>query len=299
MADGVWRFDYQIARDANAEAESHPERVHARLAAQFGADVACELVWLGTYTYRSQCLAHLRAGRVFFAGDAAHVMSPFGARGGNAAVQDAENLVWKLALVLQGRAPEVLLDSYEAERLSAAQQAIRASEDTSQLLASPAAAQADVQPEVQARALLEPGRLAAPAQYAQSPLANGGSWHAVHNVAVQLPDGRVGDLMALLKHVEHAIVGVVHGALPAALAAQCVAVLPERFPVRFVQLTRGGETAVLPPLVDAQGLLAAQLAFSGDDPQVVFLRPDLYCAAPVPALQLGTIERALLQLLGL
>jgi 3-(3-hydroxy-phenyl)propionate hydroxylase len=295
MADGVWRFDYQLPQGADAEAESHPQRVHERLAAQFGAELACELVWLGAYTSRSQCLAHFRAGRVFFAGDAAHVMSPFGARGGNAGVQDAENLVWKLALVLQGRAPEALLDSYEAERRPAAQQSIRASEQTAQLLARQPAA--DVQP--QARALLDAARLAAPALYAQSPLAADGHWRAVHNVTLQLPDGRAADLVALLQHFDHAIVGIVRGELAPALAAQCATLLPERYPVRFVQLSRGGEPGALPPLVDAQGLLEAQLGFVGDAPQVVFLRPDLYCAAPVAATQLDPLERAVRRLLGL
>jgi 3-(3-hydroxy-phenyl)propionate hydroxylase len=297
MADGVWRFDYQLPQgaDAEAEAQSHPQRVHARLAAQFGAEVACDLVWLGTYTYRSQCLAHFRAGRVFFAGDAAHVMSPFGARGGNAGVQDAENLVWKLALVLQGRAPEALLDSYEAERRPAAQQCIRASEATAQLLAPQPGGDVDRQ----ARALLDPARLVTAARYAQSPLAHDGNWRAVHNVTLQLPDGRAADLVALLQHLDHAIVGIVRGELPAALAAQCAALLPERYPVRFVQLSRGGEPGALPPLVDAQGLLEAQLGFVDDAPQVVFLRPDLYCAAPVAATQLEPLEHALRRLLGL
>lgn len=305
MADGVWRFDYQIPHDADAEAESHPQRVHERLAAQFGAGVQCELVWLGAYTYRSQCLAHLRAGRVFFAGDAAHVMSPFGARGGNAGVQDAENLVWKLALLLQSRAPDALLDSYEAERRPAAQESIRASEETAQLLAGPASGDA----EAQARALLEPARLAAPARYPQSPLANGGEWHAINNVAVQLPDGRAADLVTLLHHLDHAIIGVVRAGsgadlpaeLPAELAAQCAVLLPERYPVRFVQLSRGGEPGTLPPLVDAQGLLEKQLAFSAaaSGPQVVFLRPDLYAAAPIPATHLAPVERALRRLLAL
>src|SRR5512134_601725 len=61
-----------------------------------------------------------RHGRVIFAGDAAHQVSPFGARGGNSGVQDADNLCWKLALVLNGVAPERLLDSYEDERSAAA-----------------------------------------------------------------------------------------------------------------------------------------------------------------------------------
>jgi 3-(3-hydroxy-phenyl)propionate hydroxylase len=295
MADRVWRFDYQLPQCSDAEAESHPQRVHARIAAQFGADVQCELVWLGPYTYRSRCLAHFRAGRVFFAGDAAHVMSPFGARGGNAAVQDAENLVWKLALVLHGRAPDALLDSYEAERRPAALQGIRASEATMHLLAPRPGADA----QAQARALVDPARLAAPSDYTQSSLVHDGTWRAVHNVLLQLPDGRAADLVALLQHLDHAIIGVVRGALPAALAAQCAVLLPERYPVRFVQLGRGGEPGPLPPLVDVQGLLEAQLGFTGADPQVVFLRPDLYCGAPVAATQLEPLERALRRLLGL
>jgi hypothetical protein len=126
-----------------------------------------------------------------------------------------------------------------------------------------------------------------------------GTWRAVHNVLLQLPDGRAADLVALLQHLDHAIIGVVRGALPAALAAQCAVLLPERYPVRFVQLGRGGEPGPLPPLVDAQGLLEAQLGFTGADPQVVFLRPDLYCGAPVAATRLEPLERALRRLLGL
>ena len=80
-----------------------------------------EIVWVGSYSYRSQCLDHLRIGSVFFMGDTAKVVSPFGARGGNTGIADADNLAWKLAAVLRGRAPAQLLDSYEHERLQAAQ----------------------------------------------------------------------------------------------------------------------------------------------------------------------------------
>jgi hypothetical protein len=163
--------------------------------------------------------------------------------------------------------------------------------------------------EAQARALLEPARLVAPARYPQSPLANGGAWNAINNVTVQLPDGRAADLVTLLHHLDHAIIGVVRAGsgaelpaeLPAELAAQCAVLLPERYPVRFVQLSRGGEPGTLPPLVDAQGLLEEQLAFSAaaSGPQVVFLRPDLYAAAPIPATHLAAVERALRRLLAL
>jgi len=63
-------------------------------------------------------------GRVIFAGDAAHVVSPFGARGGNAAIADVDNLAWKLAMVLRKSAPAALLDSYCSERRAAAQENI-------------------------------------------------------------------------------------------------------------------------------------------------------------------------------
>jgi 3-(3-hydroxy-phenyl)propionate hydroxylase len=68
-----------------------------------------------------------RHGRVLFAGDAAHCVSPFGARGANSGVQDAENLAWKLALVVRGAAPDALLDSYADEREYAADENIRCS----------------------------------------------------------------------------------------------------------------------------------------------------------------------------
>jgi 3-(3-hydroxy-phenyl)propionate hydroxylase len=63
-----------------------------------------------------------RHGRVLFAGDAAHQVSPFGARGCNGGIQDADNLAWKLALVIEGRAPDHLLDSYDLERKYAAEE---------------------------------------------------------------------------------------------------------------------------------------------------------------------------------
>ena len=59
-------------------------------------------------------------GRTVFMGDAAHQVSPFGARGANSGIQDAENLAWKLASVIEGEADEALIGSYESERLQAA-----------------------------------------------------------------------------------------------------------------------------------------------------------------------------------
>ena len=72
--------------------------------------------WLSRFRLHHRLAARYRAGPVFLAGDAAHIHSPAGGQGMNTGIQDAANLAWKLALVLRGRAPERLLDSYEAER---------------------------------------------------------------------------------------------------------------------------------------------------------------------------------------
>ena len=99
MADAVWRLDYQMDEDADPESISRPEVAGARLREQLGPDVEFEFVWIGPYQYRDHLLDTFRVGRTIFIGDAAHVVCPFGARGGNNGIQDAANLGWKLALV--------------------------------------------------------------------------------------------------------------------------------------------------------------------------------------------------------
>jgi 3-(3-hydroxy-phenyl)propionate hydroxylase len=102
MGDDVWRIDYQMPPDADPDAVSREEVVRERLARQFGAQTEVEIVWVGPYAYKSECIDRMRHGRVFFMGDAAKVVSPFGARGGNTGIADADNLAWKLAAVMQG-----------------------------------------------------------------------------------------------------------------------------------------------------------------------------------------------------
>ena len=77
-------------------------------------------MWKSVYRFHSRVVDRMRVGRVLVAGDAAHLVSPFGARGLNSGVLDAENAAWKLAFVLRGWAPESLLDSYHDERHAAA-----------------------------------------------------------------------------------------------------------------------------------------------------------------------------------
>jgi len=126
--DGVWRIDFQLGWEADPEREKQPEhilpRVRALLAHSAMKDAPFELEWASVYSFSCERMDCFRHGRVLFAGDAAHRVSPFGARGANSGVQDAENLAWKLAAVLQGRAPDALLDTYCAERELAADENI-------------------------------------------------------------------------------------------------------------------------------------------------------------------------------
>jgi 2-polyprenyl-6-methoxyphenol hydroxylase-like FAD-dependent oxidoreductase len=92
------------------------ERVRALLRAAIGADIPTEVVDVAHWRAEANCAERFRDGRVFLAGDAAHVVPPNGGYGGNTGVQDAHNLAWKLAAVVRGEAGPRLLDTYDAER---------------------------------------------------------------------------------------------------------------------------------------------------------------------------------------
>jgi 3-(3-hydroxy-phenyl)propionate hydroxylase len=122
--DDVWRLDFQLGWEIDRAAELAPDRVRARVDAMLGEGVDYDLVWTSIYTFQCRRMEKFRHSRVLFAGDAAHQVSPFGARGANSGIQDADNLAWKLDLVLRGLAPERLLDSYSEERVFAAEENI-------------------------------------------------------------------------------------------------------------------------------------------------------------------------------
>jgi len=126
--DNVWRIDFQLGWDADPEEEKKPERIQPRVDAMMqqalGHAVPFELEWASVYTFACQRMQSFKHGRVCFAGDSAHGVSPFGARGANSGVQDAENLAWKLDLVLRGAAPLALLETYASEREFAADENI-------------------------------------------------------------------------------------------------------------------------------------------------------------------------------
>ena len=128
--DGVSRIDFQLGWDADPEEEKKPGNIIPRVKALLAhspvlKDSEFTLEWASVYTFSCQRMERFRHGRVLFAGDAAHGVSPFGARGANSGVQDADNLGWKLAAVLRGQAPDALLDTYAREREAAADENIR------------------------------------------------------------------------------------------------------------------------------------------------------------------------------
>ncbi|MBD9394870.1 FAD-dependent oxidoreductase [Acidovorax sp. ACV01] len=118
--DNVWRIDFQLGWDADPEEEKKPGNIIPRVQALLGPDAQFELDWASVYTFACLRMDQFVHGRVIFAGDSAHGVSPFGARGANSGVQDAENLAWKLDWVLKGRAGTALLATYGPEREYAA-----------------------------------------------------------------------------------------------------------------------------------------------------------------------------------
>ena len=122
--DDVWRVDFQIGWDVDRNEELKEENVRRRLDAMLGPDVGYELVWTSIYTFQCRRMKEFRHNRVIFAGDSAHQVSPFGARGANSGMQDVDNLGWKLGMVIRGEAPDSLLDSYNEERTHGADENI-------------------------------------------------------------------------------------------------------------------------------------------------------------------------------
>ncbi len=185
-ADGVWRLDFQLGWDADPALEKLPERVtpriRAALDAQGFAELGFELEWVSVYTFQCRRMAKFRHGRLLFVGDAAHQVSPFGARGANSGIQDVDNLVWKLDRVMRGQAPAPLLDSYDSERGPAADENILNSTRSTHFMTPKSRASRTLRDAVLglaaelpagnfARALVNSGRLSVPTWLVNSPLS--------------------------------------------------------------------------------------------------------------------------------
>jgi 3-(3-hydroxy-phenyl)propionate hydroxylase len=132
--DDIWRIDLQLNRDADPVAEKRPENVRPRIARMLGHD-KFDFEWISLYKFQCRRMNKFIHGRVIFAGDAAHQVSPFGARGANSGLEDAENLAWKLDRVLRKQSPTSLLESYHIERSAAADENIRESTRSTDFMA--------------------------------------------------------------------------------------------------------------------------------------------------------------------
>ncbi|MEW5862569.1 MAG: FAD-dependent oxidoreductase [Pseudomonadota bacterium] len=240
MADGVWRTDWQISQYADPEAEATPERAKSRLRKLLGPKAKFEIVWVGPWRFRKRYLEKLVHGRVFFLGDAAAQHSPFGARGGNRAIQDANNLGWKLALVLAGRAHSDLLLTYEHERHRAAREAVEIATRSACFIGPENAEQRLLrdaildlaQAEPAMRPLVNVGRLSTACDYYDSPLnahadAIGAPLAAPGSAT---PDGRLG-AGYLVDRLRGDFATLLFGAAPGAVPREGNEALWERYAV--------------------------------------------------------------------
>lgn len=175
--DSTFRIDWQVPSGYDLDAETASGALDTRIRRVIG-DVPYELVWSSVYRFHSRVADRMRCGRVLLAGDAAHLVAPFGARGLNSGVADAENAAWKIAWVGYGRAPESLLESYHDERHAAAVENLEVTTATMNFLVPPDEARARHRAAVleraatdpDARALVDSGRLSEPFWYVDSPL---------------------------------------------------------------------------------------------------------------------------------
>lgn len=176
--DDVWRLDFQLGWDIDKTEAVKPENVAPFVRGFLGPDVEYEYEWLSIYTFQCRRMDRFVHGPVIFAGDSAHLVSPFGARGCNGGFADADNLVWKLDLILRDEAPESLLESYNLEAIVTADENILNSTRATDFLTpktSGSKALRDAVLELSqdhafARPFVNSGRLSTPVSYPESPL---------------------------------------------------------------------------------------------------------------------------------
>ena len=138
--DNIWRLDYQLREDEDADEAIRPENVIPRVASHLkmiGERDDWKPVWISMYKANALTLESFRHGRALLAGDAAHLVPIFGVRGLNSGIDDTHNLAWKLAFVVNGWTGEELLDSYSQERVFAARENLRHSTKSTEFMAPP------------------------------------------------------------------------------------------------------------------------------------------------------------------
>ncbi|WP_127804260.1 FAD-dependent oxidoreductase [Hydrogenophaga sp. NH-16] len=314
QSDNVWRIDFQLGWDADPEEEKKPEKIIPRVKAMLGDDREFELEWASIYTFQCRRMKNFRHGRLLFVGDAAHQVSPFGARGANSGFQDTDDLLWKLALVMKGQAPEALLDSYDADRTYAADENIRNSTRStdfitpksavSKLFRNAALELARTQPF--ARKLVNSGRLSVPAFLVQSALNTPDADTFEGNMVPGAPMDdapvrvagydawlldQLGNRFVLLAFVDDP------GQLELSLRAQATALAAGPVPVETVLVTpHGGNAVGFTVLQDRDGLFAQR--YDARPGTTYLVRPDQHVTARWRRSDLAAVRAALARATG-
>jgi 3-(3-hydroxy-phenyl)propionate hydroxylase len=310
--DNVWRIDFQLGWDADPVAEKEPERVIPRVKALLGEDAEFELEWVSVYTFSCLRMDSFRHGRIIFAGDAAHGVSPFGARGANSGVQDADNLAWKLKLVVNGDAPHTLLDTYASEREYAADENILNSTRATDFITPKSAvsrlfrdATLNLAKDCAfARRMANSGRLSVPAVLRDSPLntpdANGDTFDSAMIPGAPCVDApvRVDDRDAWLLPQTHGgaftgiyFCGLGHG--PDVCAQSLAALANAPLPVRALIVVPRGMTCSVPGVTvieDMEGMVAHR--FDARPGTFYLLRPDQHVCARWRAFDAASVTAA-------
>ena len=197
--DDVWRIDLQLNRYSDPAIEKQPENVRPRIARMLGHD-KFEFEWISLYKFQCRRMDRFIHGRVIFCGDAAHQVSPFGARGANSGLEDAENIAWKLDRVLRKTSPETLIESYHIERSVAADENIRESTRSTDFMAPSSHQEARLRKAALSLAketefgkrMVNAGRLSVPCVY-DTPLSTPDSepWRGGPRPGASMPDAPV------------------------------------------------------------------------------------------------------------
>ncbi len=305
-ADDVWRIDFQLGWNADPEEERKPERVIPRIRAMLGAQHEFELEWVSVYTFQCRRMGRFNHGRVLFAGDSAHQVSPFGGRGANSGIQDTDNLVWKLKLVMDGLAPARLLDTYSEERVHAADENILNSTRSTDFITPKSTTSKTFRNAVLqlaqrhpfARKLVNSGRLSVPAFYAASSLNTipDEAYAGFMEPGAPMEDAPItveGQPAWLLNQVGKRFQLLVYSQDPAQLDTPALRSLQDaRIAIEPIVVSpKPCHLDGLRVLCDAKGLLAQR--YDARDGTALLLRPDQHVAARWRAVDVSKVRAAL------